>query len=145
MLAMKKLHVDTRVARCSSTTDEEMIRTCIVTNGGFDLLDTVIFNIRKRLAREIMHRAQEVPPAQLAAQVAVGSTLPPLARFDPDNKMITEDLAKEGVASATDALYMSGSPNPITNQRSKDALVIGVSCVVFVLACVAALLIRGTG
>ncbi len=60
MLAMKKLHVDTRVARCSSTADEEMIRTCIVTNGGFKLLDTVIFNIRKRLAREIMHRAQEV-------------------------------------------------------------------------------------
>ncbi len=51
MFALKSLPVDTANAQCSSKRDEDMIRGRIADEGGFELVDMIIFQIRKRMMR----------------------------------------------------------------------------------------------
>eukprot|EP00656_Telonema_subtile_P012354 TRINITY_DN16212_c0_g1_i2.p2 TRINITY_DN16212_c0_g1~~TRINITY_DN16212_c0_g1_i2.p2 ORF type:complete len:120 (-),score=34.31 TRINITY_DN16212_c0_g1_i2:82-441(-) len=54
LFAMRCLKVNTATATCSSKSDERMIRGLIIEEGGFELLDGIIFNIRKKLINRIM-------------------------------------------------------------------------------------------
>lgn len=54
MLALHSLKTDTEKAHCSSPADEKMIRARVAEQGGFELLDKIIFQLRKRLVKNLM-------------------------------------------------------------------------------------------
>eukprot|EP00656_Telonema_subtile_P036486 TRINITY_DN40490_c0_g1_i1.p1 TRINITY_DN40490_c0_g1~~TRINITY_DN40490_c0_g1_i1.p1 ORF type:complete len:678 (-),score=149.85 TRINITY_DN40490_c0_g1_i1:319-2352(-) len=54
MLALRNLKVTTEHAQCTNKDDDAAIRACIAQQGGFELLDKIIFQLRSRLAHKIM-------------------------------------------------------------------------------------------
>lgn len=56
MFANRSLAVRTDRAVCSSADDQQMITARIEASGGFKLLDSIILNIRKQFANQILGR-----------------------------------------------------------------------------------------
>ena len=101
MMATRNLTVNTSQAECSCKDDETMIRARIVKAGGFELLDRIIFEIRKKLIQEILEPAGDAPSlrrqklrldcmvAQVNKRIEADRILKPIQVDSPDGVTVT--------------------------------------------------------